>query len=684
MQTKSIRPRHFAAALAVCGLLSHADPSIAASPDAKPKSLVGRGLNIKYMDQSVTPCQDFYRYANGHWLDTTPIPADQVQNGAGMEIYERNQVVLRQVVEAAAADTKAVPGSIAQKIGTFYRSGMDTARIESDGAKPLAPELRRINAIHDVDSLETEIAHLQRTGTEAAWSVGVGQDFKSSTDMIAQVGQGGLGLPDRDYYLNPDDSSKAIRKSYVQHIAKVLELAGDTPAAAAAGADRVMALETRLAKASMSNVERRDPVAMYHKMPISDLQTLAPGATWQTYFTAVGLPHPGDILVDNPRFFTELAHMMTDTPLDDWKSYLRWLLAATNAPYLSSAFVDENFHFTSTLMGVKEQRPRWKRVLGVVNAEMGEGVGKLYVAKAFSPEAKTRAVVMVKNLQGALRDRIQSLAWMGPDTKKEALKKLDHLIIKVGYPDKWRDYSKLTIDSPTYAANVAAAEDFEFQRELDKLGKPVDKTEWGLSPQTLNAYYNPQFNEIVFPAGILQAPLFDANADDAVNYGGIGMVIGHEMTHGFDDQGRQFDSDGNLRDWWTAEDAKNFDARGEQIVKQYSAYEPIPGTHINGKLEEGENIADSGGLKIAYLALQKALQGKPRPLVDGFTPEQRFFLGFAQGWRANTRPEALKMTLIRDPHAPNSFRVNGPIANMPEFAAAFHCPKAKEETLSIW
>ena len=683
MQSNIVRPKHVLAMLAASGLFPLASLAGAAPPASAPAP-AGHGLNLKYMDRSVTPCQDFYRYANGHWMDTTPVPADQVQNGAGMEIYERNQTILRQVVEQAAARTDAAPGSIAQKIGAFYRSGMDTTRIEREGAKPLAPEMARIDAIHDVGSLESEIAHLQRTGGEAAWNVGVGQDFKSSSDTITQLGQGGLGLPDRDYYLNPGEGSKAIRKAYVLHVAKMLELAGDPAAKAASGADVVMAMETRLAKATMSDVERRDPVAMYHKMPLSDLDAIAPGATWQAYFTAVGLPHPGDILVDNPRFFTEAAHMIEDTQLEDWKTYLRWRLATSNAPYLSSAFVNENFHFASVLMGVKEQRPRWKRVLSIVNAEMGEGVGKLYVAKAFKPEAKARAVALVKNLQSALRDRIKSLTWMGPDTKKEALAKLDRLTIKVGYPDTWRDYTRLTIDSPTYSVNVAAAEEFEFQRELDKLGKPVDKTEWGMSPQTVNAYYNPLLNEIVFPAGILQAPLFDAGADDAVNYGGIGMVIGHEMTHGFDDQGRQFDAEGNLRDWWTAEDAKNFEARGEQIVMQYSAYEPVPGMHINGKLEEGEDIADIGGLKIAYLALEKTLQGKPRPLIDGFTPEQRFFLGFAQGWRANTRPEALKMSLVNDAHAPNRFRVIGPTANMPEFAAAFHCPKVKEETLSIW
>ncbi len=651
------------------------------APSAAPAVIninAGHGLDLSAMDTSVAPCADFYQYANGKWLASHPIPADHASFGGFDEAHDRTQIVLRSLAEQAAADKTAATDSVQGKVGAFYRSGMDEARINKQGAKPLAPELARIAAIKDVPGLQAEIAHLHRIGVGAGWGFGVGQDEKNSTREIAQLGQGGLGLPDRDYYVSTEKSSQAIRAAYVPHIARMLTLLGDKPAVAATEAQTIMAFETRLAKASKSDVDLRDPQANYHKMTLAGLNALTPGVTWQPYFTGIGLPLPGGIDVGQPAFFTEAARMMTTTPLPAWKTYLRWQLVHADARFLSAPFADENFAlFAHTLYGAQAQRPRWQRVLGTVNAEIGEALGQLYVQKAFSPQAKARALELVHNLQSALRDDIASLTWMSAPTKVEALKKLNGLTIKIGYPDKWRDYSRLQLASPDYVLNVHAANAFEFQRELNKIGKPVDRSEWGMSPPDIDAYYSPLMNEIVFPAGILQPPFFNPDADDAVNYGGIGMVIGHEMTHGFDDQGRQFDSHGNLRDWWTPTDAANFKARAALVVQQFSAYVPIGTTHINGAQTQGENIADLGGLKIAYLAYEKSLEGKTRPPdLDGFTPEQRFFLGFAQAWQENQRPQALQSQLVSDVHSPARYRVMGPISNLPEFAAAFHCPDA--------
>ncbi len=651
----------------------------------------GHGVDVSTIDPSMSPCQDFYQYANGKWLADNPVLADKATWGGFSEISERNTDVLHTILDSLVAAPPAAPGSVTRKVTDFYKSGMDTARIQQQGTKPLANEFTRIDAVRDVPSLEAEIAHLHALGIGTAWNFGVGADDKDSTQNIAQLEQGGLGLPDRDYYLLPDAKSQATRADYAAHIARMFVLLGDNPTAAARESGVVIGIETRLARASMTRVERRDPNATYHKMTLAALDKTTPGISWKPYFAALGTAKPGSLLVGQPAFFAEAGRMLQTVPLADWKTYLHWDLIHGTAAYLSDDFVSENFAFYGTnISGTKEQRPRWKRVLGATDVALGEGLGQIYVARAFSPEAKARALMLVENVKAALRDRLATLDWIGPDTRRQALNKLDHMSVKIGYPDHWRDYSALSADSTDYVTNVLAAKRFEFERELHHLGQPVDRSEWAMTPPTVNAYYRPSFNEIVFPAGILQPPFFDPEADDASNYGAIGAVMGHEMTHGFDDKGRQFDAQGNLRDWWTASDRKNFQARADLIVKQFDAYVPIEDKHINGQLTQGENIADLGGLKIAYLAFEKAGETERRRMIDGFTPEQRFFLAYAQAWRANIRPEALRLRLATDPHSPNKYRVLGPLANLPEFAQAFPCPPgmadkaAAAARVSIW
>jgi predicted metalloendopeptidase len=528
-------------------------------------------------------------------------------------------------------------------------------------------------------------------GVNAFFGFFSGQDDKNSAMVIAQASQGGLGMPDRDYYTKDDDASKQLRDQYVAHVTKMLTLLGEPQSAAADHAGKIMALETSLAKPARTRVELRDPQKNYNKMTQAELQQLTPDWQWADYFKEINLTEPGDINVRQPDFFKAINGVFTSTSLDDWKTYLRWHLIHATAPVLSSDFVNENFNFFgSTLTGTKQLKPRWKRVVSSTDDALGEALGKLYVADYFPPESKARMLELVNNLKAALADRIKTLEWMDEPTKQEALKKLAAFTVKIGYPDKWRDYSLLKIDRGPYVLNAARADMFEVDRELKKIGKPVDRTEWGMTPPTVNAYYNPKLNEIVFPAGILQPPFFNPNADDAINYGGIGAVIGHEMTHGFDDQGRQYDAEGNLRDWWSPESAAKFKERAGAIVQQFSEYEPIKGLHVNGELTQGENIGDLGGIKIAYAAFQKAIAGKPQQKIDGFTPEQRFFLGWAQVWRANIRDEALKLRLNTDPHAPTQYRCNGPLSNSIEFQKAFNlpdnCPMVRptDKRVTIW
>jgi len=646
------------------------------------------GFSLSNLDRSCKPCEDFYQFAMGGWMKANPIPAEYPTWGTFTELRDKNLAGMRTILESAA-NSKAVAGSNEQKIGDFYASCMDAPAIDAAGSKPLAADLAAIDAIQDRKGLDSEIARLHRQANNVAFGFGATPDFKNSSQEIAAARQGGLGMPDRDYYLRDDEKSKQLREGYVKHVAKMFELAGDAADKAVGEAKTVMALETSFAKASRTRVELRDPEKNYNKMTIAELKKLTPDWSWEGYMQAVGSPAVTEINIGQPDFFKELDHQLSATPLSDWKVYLRWHVIHNAAPALSEAFVQENFNFYGKqLSGTTELQPRWKRCAQSANQNLGEALGEVYVQKYFPPETKARAKEMVNNLIAALRSDIPTLAWMGPETKKQALAKLEAFNVKIGYPDKWRDYSKLTIDRGSYLANVRRSDEFEENRDLAKIGKPVDRSEWGMTPPTVNAYYNATFNEIVFPAGILQPPFYDPKADDAVNYGGMGAVIGHEISHGFDDRGSQFDGQGNLRNWWTADDRKNFDERGQCIVDQFNSYEVEPGLHQNGKLVLGESIGDLGGLSIAYAAYEKSIEGKRPKDIDGFTPEQRFFLGWAQVWGTNQRAEAARLQTNTDPHPLARFRGNGPISNLEVFAKAFGCkkgdPMVREKSCKIW
>jgi predicted metalloendopeptidase len=640
-------------------------------------------------DTSVKPQDDFYEYAVGGWLKKAVIPADHAGYGSGYEVYDRNQAILHGIVVKAAAAKD--PGFIEKLVGDFYYSGMDTVTVESVGVGPLRGEFDRIAAIRSPSDLPGEVGHLQRVGVGVCLNFGSEQDPKDSNMVIAGMGQGGLGLPDRDYYLRDDDASKKLREKYVAHVAKMLGLAGDSPADAQAEANSIMGLETALARGSKSAADLRDPVANYHRIALADLAKLSPHFDWNPFFTGVGLDAPASLDVNQPEFVQALDAQVAAAPIADWRAYLRWHLIHDNARYLSSPFVDENFAFFGTVLnGTPTMRNRSERVLVVIDEDIGEALGQLYVAQAFPPEAKARMLALVLNIKAALRERIQKLEWMDEATRAAALVKLDAMGIKIGYPDKWIDYSTLVIDRGPYVLNVLRANEFATKRDLAKIGKPVDRTEWQMTPPTVNAYYDPPMNEIVFPAGFLQPPFFDASADDAVNYGAVGAVIGHEMTHGFDDNGRQYDAKGNLRDWWSPESEKRFNERAAAIIKQFNGYVAAGGIHVNGELTQGENIADLGGLKLSFTALKKVLSGHPQGKIGGFTPEQRFFLSFANDWREKDRPESEQLQVNTDPHSPSRFRVNGPLSNLDEFAAAFDVPEGAPmrrpaaERVSIW
>ncbi|HEY6442954.1 MAG TPA: M13 family metallopeptidase [Candidatus Acidoferrales bacterium] len=633
------------------------------------------GFNLANLDRSVSPCEDFYQFADGGWMKNNPIPADRAAWATFNKLRDHNESLLHEILEQASKDTKAQPGSNWQKIGDFYASCMDETQVEAAGLKPIQPELQRIAAINNVSSLQDEIARLQHTGANAVFSFGSEQDLKDSTQVIAGAGQGGLGLPDRQYYLDDDARSKQLRASYIQHVTNMFKLAGDDPSTAAAEAKSIMDTETALARASKKAEDLRDPVTNYHPMTLAQLRGLTPHFSWTVYFKEIGAPPLGSADIGQPDFFKEVDASLTNVPLGAWKTYLRWHLIHSVAPSLPEKFVEENFDFYGrTLTGAKQMLPRWQRCVQATDRELGEALGQYYVQRYFPPEAKARALAMVHNLMDALRADLSTLDWMSPSTRQQAAKKLDLINLKIGYPDKWRDYSAYKVDRGPYVENVLRGDSFEVARDLAKIGKPVDRTEWDMTPPTVNAYYNPSLNEIVFPAGILQPPFFDLHADDAINYGGIGSVIGHEMTHGFDDQGAKFDGHGNLKNWWTPADLKNFQARGECIVNQFGSYEIEPGLHGNGKLEEGESIADLGGLTISHAAFEKTLAGKPAPApIDGFTAEQRFFLGWAQIWGANLRPEYARLIAKTNPHPLDKFRANGALSNTPAFAKAFGC-----------
>jgi putative endopeptidase len=629
-------------------------------------------LDPANMDPTAKPGDDFYQYANGGWVKNNPIPSDQSAWGSFNELRDKNLYQLRSLLEDMAKQSEAPKGSNLQKVGDYFFSGMDSASIEAQGAKPLDEELKLIADIKDEMGRQKEITHLQMIGISIPFNFGSGQDFKKSTDVIAQLYQGGLGLPDRDYYTKTDESSQKIRDQYVEHIAKMFTLLGDDEATAKKGAATVLSFETQLANACLTRVELRDPEKSYHKMSMKGLSELTPNFMWSIFFQKVGLGKQDSINVGQPEFLKKMNAMLDSVPIDAWKTYFRWHLINQTGSLLSSAFVNEDFHFKGTVLnGQTENKPRWKRIVQATDGSLGEALGQLYVAKYFTPEAKAAAKKMIDNLKLALKDKINNLVWMSDVTKKQALKKLEAFGVKVGYPDKWRDYSKLEIDRGPFVLNVLKVSKFDFDFDVNKIGKPVDRTEWGMTPPTVNAYYNPLMNEIVFPAGILQPPFFDPNADDAVNYGGMGAVIGHEISHGFDDQGRKFDAEGNMKDWWTDEDGKKYVEQTKLLIDQYNSYVGVDTFHVNGNLTLGENIGDFGGLTIAYAAFKKATEGKSQEKIDGFTPDQRFFLAWAQIWRINIKPQSAKLRLNVDPHSPGIARTIGPLSDMPEFYQAF-------------
>jgi putative endopeptidase len=669
---------------------SNAAPTVAASTAGTAAAPVS-GIDTQYIDTSVRPQDDFFTYLNGKWLKSTEIPADKASWGTFMKLRDDAQENSRGIIEAAHKDKTKKAGTDVQKIGDLYASFMDEARLETLGTKPLAGELQRIRTLKDKKGLPNLIAHLSKIGVATPYGIRVGQDARASTKYATYIGQGGLGMPDRDYYLKLDDKRMLeARTKYEEHVAQILTLSGAKNAAEQAKA--IVAFETELAKVQWTKVENRDPVKRYNKMSVAELGALTPGYDWNAALAAAGVGNKLDyIIVAQPSYLSGFNRVLASTDLATLKSYFEWQLLREYSPYLSKAFVDANFAFYGTaLTGVTENRPRWKIGVSTVEGALGEAVGRQYVAKHFPAERKARMEELVKNVTAAYAQSIDTLDWMTPATKKEAQAKLAKFVPKVGYPNKWRDYSKLAIRPDDLVGNVKRAAEFGYNRNITKLGQPIDREEWGMTPQTVNAYYSSSMNEIVFPASILQPPFFDMRADDAVNYGAIGAVIGHEIGHGFDDKGSQSDGDGNLRDWWTKEDRAAFQARADMLVKQYSGYSPIPGYNVNGELTLGENIGDNSGLAIAYKAYKISLKGQPAPVIDGLTGDQRFFMGFGQVWRSKMREAQQIVQVKTDPHSPGQFRANGTVMNHPAFYDAFNVKEgdkmylAPKDRVTIW
>jgi putative endopeptidase len=631
-------------------------------------------LDPANLDRSVSACTDFYQFANGGWIKAHPVPAAFSRWGSFDELGESNNSNLLTILRSASASGNSQANENLRKLGVFYSSCMDSVGAERAGAQPLVPYLTRIAAMRNRAQLEAEIARLHSQAVPVLFGFGAEQDAKNSALVIAAINQGGLSLPDRDYYLNSDKRYVDIRANYIDHVGRMFQLLGENASQAAADAQRVVAIETALARPAMTRVQLRDPNATYHRMTPAELAQLAPGFNWQSLFAGEGRTDISAINVQNPGFVRSVDSLLASTPLDDWKAYLRWKVTHAAAPSLSSAFVNEDFRFASTLSGAKEILSREKRCVRATDNGLRDALGQAYAAQYFTPAAKQRALEMVRNLESVFRDRLQTLGWMTDTTKAQATAKLAAFTNKIGYPDKWRDYSTITIKPGHFLNNQLVVREYERRRTLAKIGRPVDRTEWVMTPPTVNAYYDASMNEIVFPAGILQPPFFDPKADDAVNYGGMGAVIGHEMTHGFDDAGSQYDAQGNLRNWWSPSDLEKFKTGTGLVASQFDAYTVLDSVHVNGELTLGENLADFGGLSISYAALEKSLAEKGRPpLIDGFTPEQRVFLAWAQIWRQNITPEAQRVRINTDPHSPGRWRTNGPVSNMPQFAAAFDC-----------
>lgn len=628
------------------------------------------GINLSHIDSSVSPRNDIYKFANGKWLSTQKIPASDGSWGSFNEINERNIANLKTLMASISSDTKALPGTTNQKLRDFYLTAIDSTKAEKDGIKPISSDLKAIELIKTKDDLLKRSALLNKKGVAGMIGFYVYSDFKNSNANTCYLAQTGLGLPDKDFYFEPQYAS--VKKEYEDHITRSFENAGNYPESAKAASASIMKIETELAKISQNAVEQRDPQKQYNPYTKAELEKLTPNVNWKLYFTTLGIKMPEQFVLNQPKFYEGLNALMNTISVAEWKMFLKWNLIKSSSPFLSAQFVKEDFKFTGTVLaGKKEIKPLYKRVQASTDEALGEALGKLYVDKYFDGNSKKRVSEMVDNLIAAYRVRINSRDWMSIETKAQAQLKLDKLIKKLGFPDTWIDYSALTIGKESYWKNVSAGREFQFKRMLNKIGKPVDRMEWGMTPPTVNAYYNPTSNEIAFPAGIMQVPFFDVNADDAFNYGVMGSIIGHELTHGFDDQGSQFDSDGNLKMWWTETDYKNFTDKTKLIIEQFDGFVAIDTLHVKGELTQGENIADIGGLTMAYYAYQKSLNGKKSPMMAGFSGEQRFFLAWVQGWKTLTREAYLKQMIATNPHSPGNFRAIGPLSNMQEFYDAF-------------
>ncbi len=663
-----------------------------ANPAEQPATLFPYtpGLDVNAMDKSADPCVDFYQYSCGGWMKNNPIPADQPRWSVYGKLGQDNQRYLWGILDGLAKNMEG--RNVRQaKVGDYFAACMNEEAVEKLGAEPLKPHLAAIDAMKTVRELPALLARLQSATASSGlfFSFGSNQDFADSSKVIAFASAGGLGLPDRDYYLKTEDKSKEIRDQYVAHIARMFGLLGDNAEAAKRNAAKVMEIETTLAKASLSRVDKRDPYKLFHKMDGKALKALTPTFDWPGYLQAAGKANLNTFNVTEPEFFKAFETLLKTAPLDDVKTYLRWHAVNATAPHLSNTFVKADFEFFSkTLRGVPELKPRWKRCVALVDGQLGEALGQEFVTRAFSADLKSKSLRMTKQIEKAMEDDLKQLPWMSAATKKKALEKLRTVVNKIGYPDKWRDYSALTVKRDDYFGNVERGNMFEGKRDLAKIGKPLDRKEWAMTPPTVNAYYNAQMNDINFPAGVLQPPLFDPKMDDAPNYGNTGGTIGHELTHGFDDEGRQFDAKGNLKDWWTEKDNKAFNERAQCIADQYAKYTIVDDIKINSKLTLGEDIADLGGLVLAWMAWQTEIAGKKLESRDGLKPEQRFFVGYAQWACENTRPEDMRDRALTNPHSPGKYRVNGLMVNMPEFAKAFSCkagqPMVSEKACRVW